>query len=118
MNIYRARIIPVPADGLCMYHCVHAAEDPDWMKNRHISGMSLEKYTEIEDVEWAQALRKQFISYLVGKGIHEAAERVATAGSNEYLTTDEMPHLAEMLRGKIEFVDLEEHECPMTTYGE
>ena len=37
-DISSAKIIPVPADGLCMYHCVHAAGDPDWMKNRHPSG--------------------------------------------------------------------------------
>ena len=47
-DIRNAKIIPVPADGLCMYHCVHAAEGPDWMKNRHISGMSLDKYREKE----------------------------------------------------------------------
>ena len=97
-DIRNAKIIPVPADGLCMYHCVHAAEDPDWMKKRNISGMSLDKYREKEDVEWAQALRNQFVSYLVGKGIHEVAERLATAGGNGYPTTDGMPHLAEMLR--------------------
>ena len=73
-DIRNAKIIPVPADGLCMYHCVHAAEDLDWMKNRHISGMSLDKYREKEDVEWAHALRKQVMSYFVGKGIHEAAD--------------------------------------------
>ena len=29
-----------------------------------------------------------------------------------------MQHLAEMLNGKIELVDLEDRRCPMTTYGE
>ena len=29
-----------------------------------------------------------------------------------------MPHLAEVLQGKIELVDLEEPACPMTTYGD
>ena len=29
-----------------------------------------------------------------------------------------MPNIAEMLRGRIEVVDLEEQLCPMPTYGE
>ena len=43
-ELHTENIIPVPADGLCMYHCVHAARDIDWMKNRHTSGTSLDKY--------------------------------------------------------------------------
>ena len=39
-------------------------------------------------------------------------------GSRGYPSTDEMQHLAEMLQGKIELVDLEEPASPMTTYGE
>ena len=48
----------------------------------------------------------------------EAARRLAIPGSEGYPTTDEMPYLAEMLQGRIDFVDLEEPACPMTTYGE
>ena len=39
-NSYEARIIAVPADGLCMYHCVHVAQDPHWMRHRNESGMA------------------------------------------------------------------------------
>ena len=35
-DIHNAKIIPVPSDGLCMHHCVHAAKYLDWMKNRNI----------------------------------------------------------------------------------
>ena len=45
-DIHSAKIILVPADGLCMYHCVHAAKDPDWMKNRNMSGMSRDNHRE------------------------------------------------------------------------
>ena len=117
-DICNAKIIQVPADGLCMYHCVNAASYPDWMTNRNISGMSLDKHREKEDAAKAQALRKQVIAYLAAKGTQEAAKRLAIAGSNGRPTTDEMPHLAEMLHGNIELVDLGEPECPMTTYGE
>ena len=34
--ISSAQIIPIPADGLCMYHCVQAGKDIDWMKHRNI----------------------------------------------------------------------------------
>ena len=29
-----------------------------------------------------------------------------------------MPYLADMLNGEIEVVDLDDPDCPMTTYGE
>ena len=48
----------------------------------------------------------------------EAAKRLEILGSEGYPNTDEMPYFAEMLKGKIEFVDREEPACPMTTYGE
>ena len=40
------------------------------------------------------------------------------AGSRGYPSTDEMQYLAEMLKGNIELVDLEDPARPMTTYGE
>ena len=54
-DIYRARIIPVPADGLCMYHCVHAANDPNWVEHRHECGMATYTEREKADEVWAQA---------------------------------------------------------------
>ena len=66
-DIHNAKIIAVPADGLCMYHCVHAAKDPDLMKNRNKSGTSLDDHREKEDTARAQALQKQFIAYFTTK---------------------------------------------------
>ena len=63
-------------------------------------------------------MKKQFIVYLTTEEKLEAAKRLSVLGSDAYATTDEMQHLAEMLQGKIELVDLEEPACPMTTYGE
>ena len=117
-DIRNAKIIPVPPDGLCMYHCVHAAGDPDWMKNRHSSGTSYDKQRERADATRAQALIQKSIKFLSEKGLQEAAQRFAIEGSKGYPSTDEMQHLAEMLNGKIELVDLEDRRCPMTTYGE
>ena len=101
-----------------MYHCVHAARDINWMKDRHASGTSLDKYKEKEDAAKAQALRRELITFLAEKGKVEAAQRLAIPGSEGYLSTDEMPYLAEMLQGRIELVDLDMPACPMTTYGE
>ena len=66
-DIHSAKIIKVPADGLCMYHCVHAAKDLDRIKNRDISGISLDNRSEKEDAARAQALKKKFIAYLTTK---------------------------------------------------
>ena len=60
MDVHTGKIITVPADGLCMYHCVHAARDIDWMKKRHTSGTSLDKYKEREDAAKAQALEGMY----------------------------------------------------------
>ena len=109
-DIRSAKIITVPADGLCMYHCVHAAGDPEWMRNRHTSGTSLDKQRERVDATRAQPLRQRFITYLAEKGLHEASQRLSIAGSRGYPTTDDMLHIAEMRKGKIELVDLEEPE--------
>ena len=117
-DIRNAKIIPVPPDGLCMYHCVHAAGDPDWMKNRHSSGTSYDKQRERADATRAQALRQKIIKFLSEKGLQEAAQRIAIEGNKGYPSTDEMQHLAEMLNEKIELDDIEDRKCPMTTYGE
>ena len=101
-----------------MYHCVHAAGDPDCIKNRHPSGTSLDRQRERVDATRARALRKTIIKFLADKELHIAAQRLALEGSRGYPSTDEMQHLAEMLQGKIELVDLEEPASPMTTYGE
>ena len=66
-DLSNTKIIPVPADGLCMYHCVHAAGDPDWMENRHPSGTSLDWQRERVDATRARALRKRFIKFLADK---------------------------------------------------
>ena len=66
-DIRGAKIITVPADGLCMYHCVYAAGDPDWMRNRHTSGTSLDKQRERVDATRAQALRQRFMRYFAEK---------------------------------------------------
>ena len=68
-DIRNAKIIPVPPDGLCMYHCVHAAGDPDWMKNRHSSGTSYDKQRERADATRAQALIQKSIKFLSEKRI-------------------------------------------------
>ena len=99
------QIIPVPADGLCMYYCVHAARDINWMKNRHASGTSPDKYNEKEDAAQAQALRREFITFFVEKGNVEVPQRLAIPGSEGYPSTDEMPFLVEMLQGRIEMGD-------------
>ena len=62
-DIRSAKIIPVPADGLCMYHCVYAAGGPDWMRNRHASGTSLDRQRERVDATRAKALRKTIVRY-------------------------------------------------------
>ena len=53
-DIHSAKIIPVPADGLCMYHCVHAAKDPDYVKNPNKYTRSLDDHNAR-----AQSLKKQ-----------------------------------------------------------
>ena len=63
-------------------------------------------------------MKKQFIVYFTTKGKLEAANSLTNPGSDGYPTTDEMPHLAEMLQGKLEFVDFEKPARPMTAYGE
>ena len=66
-NVYNAKNIPVPGDGLFMYHFVHAANDPDWMKYRHECGMAIHSEREKADEVWAQALKRQFIAFLISK---------------------------------------------------
>ena len=95
-DIHSAKIIQVPADGLCMHHCVHAANELEWMKNRNKSGMSLDDRREKEDTARAQALKKQFVAYFITKGKLEAAKRLSVPGSEGCPTTDEIPYLAEM----------------------
>ena len=86
------------------------------MENRHPFGTSLDRQRERVDATRARALRKIFIKFLAVKELHIAAQRLALEGSRGYPSTDEMQHLAEMLQGKIELVDLEEPASPMTTY--
>ena len=109
------KIIPVPPDGLCMYHCVYAAGDSYWM---HLDGTSTDKQRQWYDAKRARDLRKRFIEFLAGKGLQAVARRLSLEGSRGYPSTDEIQHFAEMLRGRIEMVDLEMPTCPMTTYGE
>ena len=111
------KIIPVLAGELCMYHCVHAARDINWMKYRNTSGTSLDKYKEKEDAAKAQALRRACVAFLTDEGKVEAAQRPAIPESEGYPSTDEMLYLAEMLQVRIELVDLDMPACPMTTYG-
>ena len=85
------------------------------MKDRHPSGTSYDRHRERADATRARALRRKFIDFLSDKGLHETAQRLAIEGSRGYPSTDEMQHLAEMLNGKIELVDLEDRRCPMTT---
>ena len=112
------KIIPVPADGLCMYHCVHAARDINWMKNRHGSDIALDWHRRKENVAKAQTLRREFIAFLTEKGNVEATQRLAMAGSEGYPSTDEMRYLAEIFQGRIELVEFDMPACPMITYGE
>ena len=48
-------------------------------------------------------------------GLEKESERLELAGSAGYPGTDEMPHLARMLGGRIEMVDIEDPETPMVT---
>ena len=56
--------IPVPAGGLCMYHCASTAGDPEWMRDRHPSDTSYDRHRERADATIARALRQKFIDFL------------------------------------------------------
>ena len=55
-------VVPVPADGLCLSHCVVASRNiEDWMENRNIRG-DRDDEREYSDEEEAQAVLASIIS--------------------------------------------------------
>ena len=96
-NLYEAMISFVPADVLCMCHCVNAAKDVTWMKTRHRNGMAVHTSRDKADEARAQNLKRQFIQYLTTKGRTDVAKRSEIVRSAGYPSTDELPYLAEML---------------------
>ena len=93
-NIHNAKSTPVPAAGLCMYHCVHAAKDLDWMKHRHECCMVKRSDREKADEARSKALRKQIIAFIVTKGKVEVAKRFEILRSEGHPSTEEMPYFA------------------------
>ena len=88
------------------------------MRHRYKSGMAFLTQREKADVARAQTLNRPFINFLITKGKTYAAKRTEILGSEGFSSTDEMPYVAEMLKGQIELVNLEDLDCPMTTYSE
>ena len=81
----------------CMYHCMKAATDLDWMKYRNECGMAKRSDRDKADEARAKALNKQFVAFLVTNGKVEAAKRLEILGSEGHPSTEEMPYLTEML---------------------
>ena len=48
-------LVPIPADGLCFYHCVNAARDPlAWMRGRNEQGWVSDRPRQIKDEQDAR----------------------------------------------------------------
>ena len=73
--------IAVPADGLCLYYCMIASEDPaQWVGTPGKQGMATTSEMVTKDLSMATELRESFIEHLEDIGDGLAAGRLAREG--------------------------------------
>ena len=84
-------LVEVPGDGLCLYHCVVAAQPCEWL------GME----TRQADVERAQDVRRRVIQNARSCGKHETGERLAQQGQAGWAGDSELKYINDIIGGSI-----------------
>ena len=69
LDLYRAKIISVLADGLYMYHCVNAVNDRRWMVNTQINGSVHNISRERAEEARAHEVNNRLIPYMCDIGL-------------------------------------------------
>ena len=113
-------IIPVPPDGLCLYHVLVAARSiAAWLLGRDVNGWSAAGTTQ-KDIKAAKQIRTKIIRLAECIGDNATAKRLRKKGSAGYPGMDEMRYFAHLVNGRIELYSLMEPEAqlPMVSYGE
>ena len=118
--------VPVPADGLCLSHTAVAAKNVEaWMVSRDKHGWRRDADLERQDTMEAKAMLDRIIRLCANKVVQREqdkyhfieAVRLQMPGPVGYAGIDQLQHFADELVGKIEMVDLDQPQHPMTTFG-
>ena len=87
--------IPVPADGLCLYHCCVAARDvASWRANTHSNGCGVTPDVHREMCMRAASVRVNVISRARERGLHDVADRLAQDWPEGYPGLDDLAFLS------------------------
>ena len=105
--------VPVPPDGMCMWHAASAARNVEaWMAGRDEHRWVRNAERERADLAEAHALLQRVMAGMEATGHCVDAARLRLAGAVGYGGSDELPHVAAELGGRIEQMDFDYPDGP------
>ncbi len=117
------QIIPVPADGKCLYYCFIAARNiKAWKKDRKANGYlyrspGYQKRAK-KDLEEAILIRDEICSLLKKDDKLQSAQRLRGSNAENYPGEDELPYFAQLVNGRIQIILLNNDPDPIVQeYG-
>lgn len=91
-------MVDVPSDGLCLYHCLHAAVDVQrWLRAHAANGNALNPDIAAKDRAVAGSWKKRLIEVYVTSGRDAEAERLNIEGVKGYPGMDNLDDLSHLL---------------------
>jgi hypothetical protein len=94
--------LDVPSDGLCLYHCMAVAQDPEqWLAKHSTTGVPCDAQTAAEDTYHAQCLRNSISERANALGDSDLAERIVGNGAGAYPDQEVIKIWADLMGGQV-----------------